>query len=144
MSRALAIDYGGKRCGLAVTDPERIIATGLQTVATNDLLQFLSAYFQQEPVDVLVVGLPKRLDNSDSEIEEQVVRFIKKLKRRFPDLQVERMDERFTSSLAVDAMVRGGLKKMARRNKSMIDKVSAVIILQSWMELQAAKERNSA
>lgn len=144
MSRALAIDYGGKRCGLAVTDPDRIIATGLQTVATNDLLQFLSAYFQQEAVDVLVVGLPKRLDNSDSEIEEQVARSIKKLKRRFPDLQVERMDERFTSSLAVDAMVRGGLKKMARRNKSMIDKVSAVIILQSWMELQAAKERNSA
>jgi putative Holliday junction resolvase len=133
MGRILAIDYGLKRTGVAVTDPLRIIATALDTVETPKLIHFLKNYFRSEPVDEVVVGMPKRLNNEDSEIAPQVRKFINHFKITFPEKKVSMVDERFTSSLAHQAMIDGGMKKKDRRIKGNVDKISATIILQSFL-----------
>jgi putative holliday junction resolvase len=134
MGRVLAIDYGLKRTGLAVSDPMRIIATPLETVLTHTLLPFLRAYTQKEFVDEFVIGMPKTLKNEDSEIAPQVRKFIVALKAAFPDKPVHEVDERFTSSMAKQAMIQGGMKKKERQVKGNADKISATLILQSFMD----------
>lgn len=130
----LAIDYGTKRTGLAVTDPLQLIATALETVPTHQLLTYLNQYVTSEPVEAFVVGLPTRLDGTDTDNTPRVRGFVEKLKTAFPAIPVHWHDERFTSSMALQAMIAGGTKKKDRREKGNIDKVSAVIILQSFME----------
>lgn len=134
MARILAIDYGKKRTGLAVTDPLRIIATALDTVDTTGLLNYLKTYLQKESVDEFVVGMPKTLKNEDSETAPLVRKFIAELKTAFPDKPVHEADERFTSTIAKQTMITGGMKKKDRQVKGNVDKISAVIILQSFME----------
>lgn len=134
MGRILAIDYGTKRVGLAVTDPLKMIANGLDTVHSKDVIAFLKDYIAKESVDCIVVGEPKRLNNEAAQAEEHIAPFVKKLKKEFPKVPVERFDERFTSKMAFQAMIDGGLKKKDRRDKAMVDKVSAVLILQSYMQ----------
>ena len=134
MARILAIDYGTKRVGLAVTDPARIIATPLTTVHSQELIAFLKEYHEKEGIELFVVGLPKNLANSDTDLTEAVRNFVTRLKRVFPDKKVVTIDERFTSKIAFDAMLSGGMKKKERRNKENIDKISATIILQSFLE----------
>lgn len=134
MGRILAIDYGKKRTGLAVTDSLRIIATALETVDTALLLNYLKTYTQKETVDEFVIGMPKTLKNEDSENAPRVRNFIIALKNSFPDKPVHEVDERFTTSMAQQAMITGGMKKKDRQIKSNADKISAVIILQSFME----------
>lgn len=133
MYRILAIDYGVKRCGIAVTDPMQIIASGLTTVATNELLQFLKKYVNEENVREIIVGKPKRMNNEDSDIEALILNFIKKLTTEFPELTVLREDERFTSKMAFQTMIDSGMKKKQRQNKELIDEISATIILQSYL-----------
>jgi len=134
MGRVLAIDYGTKRTGIAVTDPLRIIATPLETVATAGLLAFLVDYAKKETVDEFVVGMPKTLLNEDSAIAPLVRKFVETLKKTFPDKPVHLADERFTSSMAMRAMIDGGMKKKDRQQKGNVDKISATIILQSFLE----------
>lgn len=134
MGRLLAIDYGQKRVGLAVTDADQIIATALETVAENEVLEYLKNYIETESVEVFVLGMPKKLDNSPSSNAAAVVKFQKKLETLFPDIPIVLEDERFTSSLALDAMISGGMSKKNRRDKSNVDKISAVLILQTYME----------
>src|SRR5690349_6450351 len=134
MRRVLAIDYGTKRTGLAVTDSLRIIATPLETVPSTELLNYLKTYLQKETVDEFVVGMPKTLKNEDSEIAPQVRKFVEELKKTFPDKPVHLADERFTSSMAMRAMIDGGMKKKDRQVKGNVDKISATIILQSFLE----------
>ncbi|MEN8227249.1 MAG: Holliday junction resolvase RuvX [Bacteroidota bacterium] len=134
MGRIVAIDYGTKRTGVAVTDPGQIIASPLETVPTHELMLFLESYFASEPVDTLVVGYPRKMDNTESESMKLIRFFVEAFKKRFEGIRVVWMDERFTSKLAMDAMVRGGMKKSERRLKGNIDKVSAAIILQSFLE----------
>lgn len=134
MGRILAIDYGLKRTGLAVTDPLRIIATALDTVETAVLLNFLKSYFQREKVDEAVIGMPKRLDNRDSEIAPAVRKFVDLFKATFPDIPIYLADERFTSALAHQAMVMGGMKKKDRQKKGNADKISATLILQGYLD----------
>ena len=133
MGRILAIDYGIKRTGIAVTDPERIIATGLTTVETPKLILFLRDYCQKECVDIFVVGEPKHMDNTPSQSAAIIEPFVKQLAKTFPDKQIARIDERFTSKMAFRAMIDGGLKKKQRQDKGMIDQVSATIMLQDYM-----------
>jgi putative holliday junction resolvase len=133
MGRILAIDYGLKRTGIAVTDVLRIIATPLETVETEKLLTFLQSYLKKELVDEFVVGMPKTLKNEDSQIAPAVRVFVEKLKETFPDKSVSLMDERFTSSIAQRALIDGGMKKKDRQVKGNVDKVSATIILQDFM-----------
>lgn len=130
----MAIDYGKKRTGIAVTDPMQIIANGLTTVATSELMDFLLKYTAQEKVERIVVGYPKQMNNKDSENMKRIVPFVNLLKKKLPDIPVEWVDERFTSVLAHQAMIDGGLKKSARQNKALVDEISATIILQSYME----------
>jgi putative Holliday junction resolvase len=134
MGRVMAIDYGTKRTGLAVSDPLRIIATPLDTVLTHELLTFLKTYLQKESVDEFVVGMPKTLLNEDSAIAPLVRKFIVELEKIFPEKKIHLADERFTSSLAMRAMIDGGMKKKDRQQKGNVDKISATIILQSFME----------
>jgi len=134
MGRILAIDYGTKRTGLAVTDPLKIIATALTTVRTCDLISFLKDYFAKEKVDHVVIGMPTTLRNELSENATHVKTFEKIFKKTFPAISISEMDERFTSTIAHQAMIAGGLKKMERRNKEIVDSISATIILQSYME----------
>lgn len=134
MGRVLAIDYGLKRTGIAVTDPLRIIATPLETVPTKDLLMFLKNYVSREPVDEFVVGMPKTLKNQDSEIAPMVRKFVHILKETFPSKPVAEVDERFTSSMAQRAMIEGGMKKKDRQVKGNVDKISATLILQSFLD----------
>lgn len=134
MGRILAIDYGKKRTGLAVTDALRIIATALETVETSALLNYLKAYLQKETVDAFVIGMPKTLRNEDSEMAPLVRKFIAELKNTFPDKPVHEADERFTSAIAQRTMIEGGMKKKDRQVKGNADKISAVLILQSFME----------
>jgi len=136
MGRVLAIDYGLKRTGLAVTDSLRIIATALETVPTKELVIFLKNYLVKEQVDEFVVGMPKTLKNEDSEIAPAVRGFIELLKVTFPEKPIHLVDERFTSKMAMRAMIDGGMKKKDRRVKGNVDKISATIILQSFMEQQ--------
>lgn len=134
MGRLLAIDFGKKRTGIAVSDPLRIIATPLETVSTGDLMTFLKKYAEKEPVDEFVVGMPKTLQNEDSEIAPLVREFVGKLKTVFPGKPVHLVDERFTSSMAQRALIEGGMKKKDRQVKGNVDKVSATLILQSFMD----------
>lgn len=134
MSRILAIDYGRKRTGLAVTDPLRIIATGLTTVPTHTLLNYLESYFQREQVGIVVLGLPKQLDGTPSENASHVKTFAQKFAQKFPNIPLEYYDERFTSVLAQRAILDSGLKRKDRQNKALVDEISATIILQSYLE----------
>ena len=134
MGRILAIDYGLKRIGIAVTDPMKIIANSLTTVETLNLMDFLANYFSKENVESMVVGLPKQMNNQPSESMVYIEEFVKKFKVRFPNIPVIYVDETFTSKLALQAMVQGGVKKKDRQNKALIDSVSATIILQSYLE----------
>ncbi|MFV0540011.1 MAG: Holliday junction resolvase RuvX [Aestuariibaculum sp.] len=133
MARILAIDYGLKRTGIAVTDEMQIIASGLTTVDTTGLMTFLKTYILKENVELFVVGEPKQMDNSVSESEKLIQPFLQKLQKQFPDIPIERVDERFTSKMAFQAMIDGGLKKKQRRNKALIDEISATLILQSYL-----------
>ena len=130
----LAIDYGKKRTGVAVTDALCIIATPLDTVPSVDLLKFLKTYLQQEVVDAFVVGMPKTLRNEDSEIAPLVRKFVDELTKTFPEKPIHLVDERFTSSIAMRAMIEGGMKKKDRQEKGNVDKISATIILQSFLD----------
>ncbi|MCE3281003.1 MAG: Holliday junction resolvase [Bacteroidetes bacterium] len=134
MARIMAIDYGSKRVGIAVTDALQIISTGLTTVHSKDLIEFLKNYLAKEEVECIVVGEPKRMNNEPSDSARFIEPFVMHLKRTFPKIKVERMDERFTSKMAFQTMIDSGLKKMDRRNKELVDEISATIILQSYME----------
>lgn len=134
MSRILAIDYGRKRTGIAVTDTLQMIANGLTTVPTHTLLAFLSDYIQKEPVERIVIGLPKQMNNQQSESMKYIEPFVRSLKKKLPDMPVEFVDERFTSVLAHRTMLEAGLKKKDRQNKALVDEISATIILQSYLE----------
>ena len=134
MSRILAIDYGRKRTGIAVSDPLQIIASGLTTVPTHQLMDFLLNYIKQEQVECIIIGHPKQLNNEDSENKKIIVPFINRLKKILPDMPVQLVDERFTSVLAHQTMLAGGLKKKDRQNKALVDEISATIILQSYLE----------
>jgi putative holliday junction resolvase len=134
LGRILAIDYGKKRVGLAVTDPLQIIATRLDTISSEQIWTYLGNYFQRETVDRVLVGYPVQLNNMPSEALNYINPFIKAFTRKFPAIEVELVDERFTSRLAHYAMLEGGLKKSDRQNKALVDGISATIILQSWLE----------
>ena len=136
MGRILAIDFGTRRTGLAVTDPLRIIATALETVETANLIDFLKKYFQKEAVDEVVIGMPRRLDNTDSETAPAVRKFMELFSRTFPEKPIHTIDERFTSSIAQRAMIDGGMKKKARQVKGNVDKISAVLILQNYLQMK--------
>lgn len=134
MSRILCIDYGKKRTGIAVTDPLQIIATGLTTVDSHELISFLKKYFQQEEVELIVIGDPKNLDDSDTHATPLVKEIIKKLGKEFPQIPIRKVDERFTSKMAKQAMIEMGMKKKDRRNKRTVDEIAATIMLQDYME----------
>jgi len=133
MARILAIDFGTKRTGIAVTDELQIIASGLTTVDTKELLQFLKDYTTKEVVELFLVGEPKQMDNSASESEVHILPFISKLEKAFPNIPIKRVDERFTSKMAFQTMIDSGLKKNQRKNKALIDEISATLILQSYL-----------
>ena len=134
MSRILAIDYGRKRTGVAVSDAMQIIANGLTTVPTHELLDFITGYVQKEPVERILVGLPKQMNNEASESMKYIDPFVRSLKKRLPEIPVEFVDERFTSVLAHRTMLEAGLKKKDRQNKALVDEISATIILQTYLE----------
>jgi putative holliday junction resolvase len=133
LSRIIAIDYGLKRTGLAVTDPLQIIATGLTTVESKQLIPFLKDYFSREPVELIIIGEPKNWDDTDTHATPLVQKCIKELERNFPKLPIKKVDERYTSKMAKDAMLEMGLKKMQRRNKALVDEIAATIMLQEYM-----------
>jgi len=133
MGRIMAIDFGFKRTGLAITDPLKIIANPLETVSTGGLFSTLDKYVSSGELEELVVGLPRKLDGSDTHTTAAVRDLVEKLKAKFPTIPVHLIDERFTSSLAKDTLLRGGVKKMKRRVKGNVDKISAAIILQSYL-----------
>lgn len=134
MGRIVAIDYGKKRVGVAVTDPCCLIATGLETIPSHEILQFLQQYAGKEKIDLFVIGHPKQMDNTDSECMTYIKPFLTALKRKFPDIPVEMYDERFTSVIAHKALIEGGAKRKTRQNKALIDTMSATIILTSYLE----------
>ncbi len=134
MGRIVALDYGLKRTGIAATDPLQIIASPVTTVATKELFTYLKEYIEREDVDTLVIGMPKRLDDTDTHSTREVVKFITEFKSKFPQIELVEEDERFTSKMAVQAMVAGGMKKKDRRKKENVDKISAVLILQSYLD----------
>ena len=136
MQRVLAIDYGTKRTGVAVTDETQTFAFGLTTVATKDIFKFLSDYVKNHPVEGFVVGEPKRMNNTATDATVHVEAFIKKLNKEFPSLAIYRMDERFTSAMAKQSIIDSGVKKKGRADKELVDMVSATIILQSWIALK--------
>ena len=136
MARLMAIDYGTKRCGIAVSDPLQIIAQGLTTVHSKDIFTFLETYFQKEAVETIIVGEPKRMSGEATDATVHVNAFVKKLKEKFPALKIARIDERFTSKMAFQTMIDSGLKKKARQNKELVDEISATIILQSYMAME--------
>ena len=133
MARILALDYGTKRTGVAVTDELQIIASGLTTVNTQELMTFLSDYLEQEKVELILMGEPKQRDGSHSNVEEEIQKFLKRLRTKFPNMPIEREDERFTSKMAFQTMIDSGLKKKQRRNKELIDEIAATIILQDYL-----------
>lgn len=134
MGRVLAIDYGEKRTGIAITDPLQIVASGLTTVDTNTLIDFLKNYCSKENVDLFVVGLPKQMNNQPSQSESLIKPFLKKLKSNFPRISIIRIDERFTSKIASRTIIDLGLKKSQRQNKLLVDQISATLILQSYLD----------
>ena len=133
MARILAIDYGMKRTGIAVTDELQIIASGLTTVNTKELISFLKDYVDKENVELFLVGEPKQMDNTASESEALIVPFLAKLQNQFPNIPMQRVDERFTSKMAFQTMIDSGLKKNQRKNKALVDEISATLILQSYL-----------
>ena len=133
MGRLLAIDYGSKRTGIAVTDEMQIIASGLTTVDTKTLMDFLKSYTAKETVDLILIGLPKQMNNELSESEPLIWKFIKILAKEFPDMPIQRVDERFTSKMAFQTMIDSGLNKKQRKNKALVDEISATLILQSYL-----------
>lgn len=139
MSRILAIDYGRKRTGLAVSDTMQIIANGLATVLTHELMDFITSYVQKESVERIIVGLPKQMNNEASENMKYIDPFVRTLKKKLPEIPVEFVDERFTSVLAHRTMLEAGLKKKDRRNKALVDEISATIILQTYLESKRSK-----
>ena len=134
MGRILAIDYGQKRVGFAVTDELRICAGGLDTIHVSKAFDFLREYLQAERVDVLVVGEPKKLDNTASDSTRFIEPFVQRVRKAFPTLEIVRVDERFTSKMAFQTMIDAGLKKKDRQNKELVDKISATLILQSYLQ----------
>lgn len=134
MARILSVDYGKKRTGIAVTDPLKIIAGGLATVNTSQLMEWLRNYLTHEEVELIVVGEPKQPNGQPSENLPRVMAFVRKLEREFPLIPVKLYDERFTSVLAHQAMIDGGLRRKARQDKALVDEISATIILQSYLE----------
>lgn len=134
MGRILAIDYGQKRVGLAVTDPLQIIANGLDTISAAEVLDYLKQYFAKEQVDKIIIGLPKQMSGEESESMKYIRPFVGQLQKAFPGMEIVYVDERFTSVLAHKAMLDGGLKKKARQDKALVDKISATIILQTYLE----------
>lgn len=136
MGRVLSIDYGKKRSGIAVTDELRLIASGLTTVGTDTLMDFLKTYLDKENVEIVVIGEPKRLNNEPSEVTPLLEKFVSQFKQQFPTIRVERIDERFTSKMAFQTMIDSGLKKKQRRNKALIDEIAATIILQDYLNSQ--------
>ena len=134
MARILAIDYGGKRTGLAVTDPLQIIATGLETIESKELIPFLKKYLSTEQVELIIIGLPKNWDESDTHGTPLVEAAIKKLKKEFPAIPLKTVDERYTSKMAKDAMLEMGMKKKNRRIKGNVDVIAATIILQEYLQ----------
>lgn len=134
MGQILAVDFGKKRCGLAATDDLRIIASGLDTVETSVLMEYLKKYFEKNTVDEVVIGLPMDLKGNMSEVEEDIQKFIEELKNEFPEVSVERFDERFTSKIASYFISQSGKNKKQRQEKGLIDKVSATLILQQYLE----------
>ncbi len=143
MARIMAIDYGRKRTGLAVTDELQLIATPLSTVDTPKLAQYLADYCRREPVERFVVGLAKHMDNTPSESAQYIEPFVQQLALQFPDIPISRIDERFTSKIAFQSMIDGGLRKKQRQNKALIDTLSAVLILQNFMQLQDNTRRSA-
>lgn len=141
MGRILAIDYGIKRTGIAVTDENRLIATPLATVETKKLMDYLMKYCSCEPVDLFVVGEAKHLDGTPAESAKIIEPFVTSLRKVFPDKEVARMDERFTSKIAFQSMIDSGLKKKQRQNKALIDTISATLILQNYMDLTRSKNK---
>ena len=133
MSRILSIDYGGKRTGLAVTDPLKIIATALGTIETPKLMAYLKEYFSRELVELVIIGMPTNWDDSATHGTPLVEKFIKEFQKAFPMLPIKTVDERYTSKLASQAMLEMGLKKKQRRDKGMIDQVAATMMLQEWL-----------
>jgi putative holliday junction resolvase len=133
MSRILSIDYGLKRTGLAVTDPLQIIATGLTTVESKQLILFLKDYFAREEVELIIIGEPKNWDDTDTHATPLVEKVIKQLEKNFPKIPIKKVDERYTSKMAKDAMLEMGLKKMQRRNKKLVDEIAATILLQEYL-----------
>ena len=130
----MSIDYGGKRCGIAVTDPLKIIATGLGTIETSKLMAFLKDYFAKENVELVIVGMPVNFDDSDTHATPLVRKFIKDFQKQFPKVPIKEVDERFTSKMASRAMLEMGMKKKQRQNKAMVDQIAATILLQEYLE----------
>lgn len=144
MARIIAIDYGQKKVGFAVTDELRICANALETVHVTQAFDFLKKYIETEKVDTIVIGEPRRLDNTPSDSTRYIEPFVNRVRKAFPDLRIERMDERFTSRMAFQTMIDAGLKKKERQNKNLVDKISATIILQSYLQqLDIQNERNN-
>lgn len=135
MGRILALDYGKKRVGIAVTDSLKISANGLNTIETKNIKEFIKEYLEKESIDCLVVGYPTQMNYRVSEAEKYISPFISWFSRTYPAIRIERIDERFTSRMAGKAMIEGGIRKKARRDKALVDKISAVIILQSYLEI---------
>lgn len=133
MSQILALDFGKKRTGIAVTDDLQIIASGLTTVNTSDIFSFLENYLKNNSVELFLIGEPKQMNNQASESEVLIIPFIKKLKEKFKNIPIKRVDERFTSKMAFQTMIDSGLKKKQRQNKALIDEISATIILQTYL-----------
>ena len=136
MNRLLALDYGTKRVGIAVTDELQMIPSGLCTVRTHDCMDFLIEYLSKESVSTIVMGIPKNLRNQNTDATPYVKGFAKQIRKQFPEMKVELIDERFTSKIAFQSMIDGGLKKKVRQDKALVDEVSATLILQSYMEQQ--------
>jgi putative holliday junction resolvase len=132
--RIISVDYGSKRCGIAVSDPLCMIANPVETVLTNDLFSFFEKYFKSNQVKTILIGTPKHLDGNLNDLEKLILNFIKQFSAKYPTIKVERLDERFTSKMAFQAMIDGGLKKKDRQNKSTIDMVSATILLQNFLD----------
>ena len=134
MSKIIAIDYGLKRIGVAISDKSRVLAFGLDTVSVSEIIPFLTQIVNKEHIDVFVIGKPLQKDNTQSEIENEILRFIKKLKLIFPQIVIERYDERFTSLIAKKTIIESGINKKKRADKKLVDKISATLILQSFLE----------
>lgn len=134
MGRIISIDYGGKRTGIAVTDPLKIIATGLTTVDTQKLMPFLKEYFLKEAVEMVIIGMPTNLDDSDTHATPMVRHFIQGFQKNFPSIPIREVDERFTSKMASRAMVQMGMKKKQRQNKALIDEIAATLMLQDYLQ----------